>query len=259
MRRRVIITVGIVLAVLGAAGGAFAASTYNNYTNSKLAITPGAGTKAKPVSLGFSQILNAKAPPGHRAAPLVHLRVKIFGVKFDAGKLPVCTDHLILTKKENPLGGCPKGSLIGNGPVKSVLGPGNDPTGQGTACNPFLHVFNGGPKTQVFYFYIKRRTDCSGLTTGATAPYDGHISYSGGYAIIDRTLPADISTKVANQPGLYSSVINETVVFSKTVAGKKYMVGVGCKKGKRPWSITVTAHLYTGRNETQTINGSAKC
>ena len=260
MKRMIII--GTAVAVLGAAAAALAASKFNNYSGSKLVIAPAAaGSKAKPVALGMTEVLKAGAPAGDRAAPLTNIKVTIYGVKLDAGNLPVCTDAKIESNKTNALGGCSKGSLVGTGPVHSELGPATDPSGaKGTACNPFLNVFNGGPKTQVFYFWTKSANDCGGLTTGATAPYDGKISYSGGNAVINVPLPPDISTKVANQPGLYGSLISETLTFSKKVAGKTYMAGIGCKGGKRAWSITFTATLYNnGGSETQTVKGSSKC
>jgi hypothetical protein len=210
----------------------------------------------------MKETLKANAPAGDRAAPLTDIKLTIYGVKLDAGKLPVCSDTKIEQNKTNPDGGCSPNSVIGGGPVHSILGPGSTPASSGpliTACNPFLHVFNGGPKTQVFYFYTKSATDCGGLTTGATAPYDGHIKYVGKNAIIDVPLPPDISTKVANQPNYYGSLITETLTFTKKAGGKKYMVGVGCKHGKRPWSIAFTATNYDGSSDTQTVKGSSKC
>lgn len=260
MRNRVIITIAVGVAMLGTAGAAFAASGYNNYAGSKLVIVPAkAGTKAKPVGLAMTQILKVSAPTGMRAGPLTDIKFKIYGVKLDVGKLPVCTLSKIEADKVKPIGGCPRASLIGGGAVHSLLGPESDPASAGTPCNPFLNALNGGPGKQVFYFNTKRATDCGGLTTGATAPWEDTISYSGANAVIDNKLPADIGTKVAGQPGFYSSLIAETIVYPKTVDGKPYMVGVGCKHGKRPWSITYTAHLYSGSNETETVSGSSNC
>ena len=257
---RWIVTVGTTLAVLVTAATASAASTYNNYSGSRLVIAPAAGSLGKPVGLGMTEVLAAGAPASYRAAPLTDIKVQIHGVKLDAGNLPVCTGSLLLQNKTSPLGRCPRGSLIGSGAVHALLGPASDASSSTeTSCNPYLNVFNGGPKKQVFYFYTKRATDCGGLTTGSTAPYDGTISYSSGNAVINIPLPPDTSTKVANQPGLYSSLIGETIGFFKTVGGKPYMMGVGCKNGTRPWSITYTATLYTGAHETQTVNGSSKC
>ena len=260
MRRIVII--GTAVAVLVGAAAAYAA--FNNYQGTKLTFQPKvAGTANRPVAMGMVEHLQANAPAGDRAAPLFNIKVVIYGVKLDAGKLPVCSDAKIEQNKTSPTGACPKGSVIGNGLVVSSLGPGTDPSAsKGTACKPHLNVFNGGPRTQVFYFYTLSSSDCGGLTTGSTAPYDSHISYAHGNAIINVPLPPDISTKVAGQPNFYGSLITETLNFPKKVNGKGYMVGVGCKKGKRPWSITYKAQDYSttgGGTETQTVNGSAPC
>ncbi|HUZ28428.1 MAG TPA: hypothetical protein VMU90_04250 [Solirubrobacteraceae bacterium] len=250
MRR--IIIIGTALAVLGVSAAAYAASNFNNYSGSKLAISKGS-------KLGMVEKLKAGAPTGDRAAPLINIKVKIAKVKLDAGKLPVCTDAKIESNKTSPTGGCPKGSLIGTGTTTALLGPSSDPSAsKGTPCSPHINVFSGGPKTQVFYFWTKSATDCGGLTTGATAPYDGHISYSGGNAIINVPLPPDISTKVANQPGLYGSLVAQTINYAKSASGKSYMVNNGCK-GKRAWSITFTATKYGGGNETQTVKGTSPC
>ena len=116
------------------------------------------------------QTLKASAPSGQRAAPLTDIKTTLYGVKLDAGKLPVCTDAKILQNKTSPTGACPKGSLVATA-VKALLGPGTDNSAsKGTACKPHLNVFNGGPKTQVFFFWTKTASDCGGLTTGSTAP-----------------------------------------------------------------------------------------
>ena len=257
MRR--IIIIGTALVVLGAVGVAFAASNYNNYSGTNLSWSKGIGTKRRPVAVSETVNLRAGAPAGHRAAPLFHIRFTEYGLRLDVGKLPVCTDALIEQNKTSPTGGCPKGSLIGTGTTKALLGPGSNSTAVGTPCNPYINVFNGGPKVQVFYFWTKSATDCGGLTTGATAPYDGHILYSGKNVVVDIPLPPDISTKVANQPGLYGSLIAQTVVYGKSVAGKTYGASIACKHGQRPWSVQYTAQKYGGGNETQTVSGSSKC
>ena len=167
--RRIVIA-GTALVVLGVSATAAAASTYNNYSGSQLSIS--AGNKAP---LSMVEKLQASAPSGSRAAPLTNIKLTIYGVKLDVGKLPVCSDSQILSNKTRPLGGCSKASLIGSGPVHAILGPATDSSSGGTPCNPYLNVFNGGPNKQVFYFYTKSANDCGGLTTGATAPFDGTI------------------------------------------------------------------------------------
>jgi hypothetical protein len=252
------------VAVLVGAAAAFAVT--NNYQGTSLSFHPSAaGSKSKPAGLGMVEKLQANAPSGERAAPLFNIKLKIYGVKLDQGKLPVCTDAKILANKSSPTGACPKGSLIGSGLVNALLGSGsNSSSSAGTACNPHLNVFNGGPKTEVFYFWTKTASDCAGLTTGSTAPYDGHISYKGKNAVINVPLPPDISTKVAGQPNFYGSLIKETITFPKKVNGKGYMVGIGCKNGKRPWTITYKAQDYpppngSGNTETSSVSGKANC
>jgi hypothetical protein len=120
-------------------------------------------------------------------------------------------------------------------------------------------VFNGGPTTQVFYFWTQSGSDCPGFTTGASAPFDGQISYSGSNAVVNLPLPSNVSTQVLNQPGLYGSLTNETDSYSAIVDGKVYMANVGCQSGQRPWSITLTAQQYDGTSDTQTVTGSVGC
>jgi hypothetical protein len=252
------VIIGTALAVLVGAAAAYAA--YNNYSGTTTKISKGVGTESKPVGLSMVQTLKAGAPSGERAAPLINIKTTLYGVKFDAGKLPVCTDAKILQNKVSPTGACPKGSLIATGRVNALLGPGTDNSAAaGTPCNPRLNVFNGGPSTQVYYFWTKSSSDCGGLTTGSTAPYDSHISYKNGTAVVNIPLPPDISTKVAGQPNFFSSLIGEVLSYPKTVNGKGYMVGIGCKSHKRQWSATFTAHKYTGGNETQKVSGTVAC
>jgi hypothetical protein len=255
--RRLII-IGTAAAVLICATAAYAAF-FNNYKGTNLVLAPkSAGSSSHPVQVGETQVLKANAPSGDRAAPLVNIKTTIYGVKTNGNKLPVCTDSMIVSS--GAAGGwdkaCPKGSMIGEGPLHSLLGPSSDPSlSSGVACNSLLHIYNGGPKTQVFFFTNDATHKCGVLVTGDTAPYDGHISSSGKNWVVNVPLPPDISSKVANQVGLYGSLISETEVFSKS----KYMVSVACQGGKRPWSIQYTNQNYGGGKVTQTVKGSDAC
>lgn len=267
MRRLVII--GTAAAVLVGAAAAYAA--FNSYSGTSLSFSPkGVGTASKPHATNMTEHLVANAPAGDRAAPLVNIKVTVYGVKTNGGLFPTCTDSQIEADKTKYEKACPSGSMIAQGPVHALLGPGNDPSAsKGTDCNPYLKVFNGGQGTQVFFFTTAPdaapQYTCAGLPTGATAPYDGHITQSGTTWTINVPLPPDISNKVANQPGLYGSLISETlnpVPESKKNGGKtrSYMESIACKSGKRAWSVTYTADDYnTGTPETQTVKGTAAC
>jgi hypothetical protein len=240
------------------ASAAYAVSHFNNYQGSKLVLAPKvAGSAKHPVPIGETEVLKANAPAGDRAAPLTDIKTTIYGVKTNGGKVPKCTDSMIEANKTLYDKACPKGSMIGTGPVHALLGPGTDPsTGSGFACDTVLHIYNGGPKTQVFFFTTDATHKCGPLVTGDTAPYDGHISYKGKTLVVNVPLPPDISTKVAGQPNFYGSLITETLLFKKS----KYMDSIACGKGhKRPWSIKFTATDYNGGTETQTTTGASKC
>jgi hypothetical protein len=261
--RRIII-IGTAVAVLVGAAAAYAA--FNNYSGSKLSLSPhGAGTAAKPVAMGMVETLKANAPAGDRAAPLTDIKLTIYGARINGGAFPKCTDAMIEADTTKYDKACPAGSRIGTGPVHALLGPASSPSTTGAVtCDTVLHVYNGGPKTQVFFFTTSNATMCHGLTTGSTAPYDATISQQGKNLVIDVPLPPDISTKVANQNGLYGSLITETLTFpkgTKKVHGKTvgYMESVACKGHARPYSIAFTATDYSGGSETQTVKGSAAC
>jgi hypothetical protein len=269
--RRIVI-IGTALAVLVGAAAAYAA--FNNYTGTSVSFSPkGSGTSRAPKIVNMTEILQANAPAGQRAAPLVDIDVRVYGVKTNGNLFPTCTDKQIDANKTKYELACPKQSAIAAGTVNALLGPANNSSqAAGTACNPWLKVFNGGRNTQVFFFTTTTHTPnpskytCAGLPTGATAPYDGHISYGHGYWQIDVPLPPDISNKVANTPGLYGSLIKEVlnpITEVKRVGGKLrgYMESTACKPGgKRPYTVSYTADDYnTGTPEHATISGNAPC
>ncbi len=260
MRRLVII--GTAAAVLVGAATAYAA--FNNDRGSNVSFSPhGQGSAKHPKTVNMTEVLKANAPSGDRAAPLTNITLKVYGVKTNGGKFPTCTDSQIEADKTKYEKACAAKSELAAGPVHSLLGPGTDPSvAKGTACNPYLKVFNGGSKTQVFFFTTApdaaAQYTCAGLPTGATAPYDGHISYSGKYWVLDVPLPPAVSTKVANQPGLYGSLITETLF--PISASKGYMQSIACMGHKRPFSITFTAQDYnSSSSEKQTVSGNAAC
>jgi hypothetical protein len=271
LRRKLIIGTASALAVLVGATAAYAA--FNNYAGSGVTFAPkGAGSAAHPKIVNMTETLKAGAPAGDRAAPLTHITVKVYGVRTNGDLFPTCTDSKIEANKVKYELACPSKSRVAQGPVHSSLGPASNPSASaGTACNPYLKVFNGGKGSQVFFFTTTSHTPnpskytCSGLPTGATAPYDGKVKYQGKYWVLDLPLPPDISNKVANTPGLYGSLISEVLSpISQTTKVKGqtrgYMESIACQGGKRPYSITFTASSYgSGKPETQTVSGKAAC
>jgi hypothetical protein len=264
-----IVIIGTAVAVLVGAAAAYAA--FNNYSGSNLAFAPkGAGSAKSPKIVNMTETLKVAAPAGDRAAPLKNIKVMVYGVRTNGNLFPTCTDSQIVKNKTKFEKACNPKSRVAQGPVNSLLGSSTDPSASGgTACNPYLRVFNGGKNTQVFFFTTTPdapgpQFNCANLPTGATPPYDGHISYQGKYWVLNVPLPPSVSTDVANA-GLYGSLIKEVlrpIPQTTKVNGKTrgYMESIACKGKTRPYKIIFTAKNYNSNTfETQTVSGSAPC
>jgi hypothetical protein len=276
LRRTIII--GTAVAVLVGAVAAFAASADFNRDTANDTFSPTkAGSAASPSPNGRHDIWTARGNNGHQAAPLTRVTTKVYGTVVDAKDFPVCTAQMI-----NNAGSqngswnkvCPKGSLIGAGPVNSLFVPASAPNGPGTACNPYETVYNAGPGKQTFFFEESpfapgpQYTCANGaVKTGAAAAYTGTVKVTGGYAIFDQRLPASISTSAGGLSGIYASLVKLNVTYPKLtrkVKGKTvaYTASVACKKGVRPYSVTFTATNYAGQSpstQTTTVSHSNKC
>jgi hypothetical protein len=253
---------GTALAVLVGASVAVAA-TLNTYTATIKVSPTKAGSKKSPVPVGFTETLTAKNDiTGARAAPLTDIKTTIYGMVSNAKAFPTCSGTKISTMKTDSF--CPKKALVATGPVNSLLGGTNlSPGTPQTACNPFLHVWNGGKGKLWFFFTTGGSHQCGGLHTGDTNAYPGFIKEQGKNMVTDVPLPPFVSTAVAGHNDLYGSLIKEVLTFKKlTTKVKGKTVGInasiGCKGGKRPYSVSFTAKDTAG-SETKVVKGSAKC
>jgi hypothetical protein len=218
-----------------------------------------------PSPVGFTQSLSAFGTGGNRAAPLKELKTTIYGLVSHGKYFPTCSASKIAQMKSDSF--CPKKALVAQGGVFAQLGAATVPAAAGTACNPYLHVWNAGQgKLTFFFLIIPPKWTCATLSTGASAPYPGTVKNKGKNLVIDVPLPPDVSTQAGGLTGVYSALLNESIKYAKQttkVKGKKvgYFESVGCKKGKRPWSQLFKAQNFTppGGTGTQTLSGSAKC
>jgi hypothetical protein len=245
--RRIIIGV-TAAALLITATAAFAAA--NSYT-AKMVFSPGkAGTARKPVLTGIVQTLQASAvAPNKRAAPLTNITTTIYGMKSTVTKkTPKCTDTLKMSVLKTD-SFCPPGALVATGPVNALLG-GPDLTLAGAPCNPYLHVWNGGPGKLWFFFTTSLKYTCATLHTGDTPAYPGFVREVGKNMVIDVPLPPNVSTRVANHANLYGSLIKEVLTYRKG-----FQASFACKAGKRPWAVKYTAQGVP----TKTVTGSSHC
>lgn len=262
MRRKIIILTALFTLAAGATA-AYAATSANTYAGTNQTFSKGVGSNKKPVGIGFKQTLNAANTDSSKAAAvLLNIKVKIYGLKSNAKQFPTCSASKMITMKSDSF--CPKASKFATGKVNSLLGDPSLSKSSRTPCNPNLDVFNAGKGKLWFFFTTHSALQCAGLTTGATAPYPGTVKQQGKFQVTNIPLPPDISTRVANQPNFWASLIHESLNWKKVSVKKNGKTvfnneSVGCKKGKRPWSITFTATTNGHDRQTSTVSGAAKC
>jgi hypothetical protein len=255
MRRIVVISTA--LAVLAAGGVALAAiASYGIH----FTFSGQKGTPSKPKPISFTQHLSASGTNGNRTATLLDIKTKMYGIVADGKHFPTCSLAKIAAAKKDT--SCSPKALVATGAITAVVGSSTNFKIPGAACNPLLHVWNGGQGKLVFFFVDAPGHLCLGgaLTTGAVGPYAGHYSVQGKYLVTDVPIPTYVDFPA---PGLVGSLMTEDLTYSKNtvkVGGKTYAANasIGCKNGKRPYSVTFKA-TQGGKTETKTVSAKASC
>jgi hypothetical protein len=261
-----IVLIAAALGALAVAGVAYAASI-NTYTATLSFSGKKPGTAAKPVPVGYNQTIVAKGTAGNRTAVLTDILTKIYGLKVDGKDFPTCSAAKIAAAGDDT--SCPKGAMVATGAITASVGAANNFTAAGSACDPLLHVWNGGQGKLSFFFVDQAPNhEClaGALKTGQVGPYPATYKTQGKYLVLDVPVPKYVSFPA---PGVAGSLESEhlnwlkltTKVKGKTVAAS---ASVACLKGKRPYTTTFTANLPTstgapGPNQTATVPGSAPC
>jgi hypothetical protein len=262
---RRIVVIATALAVLACAVTAYAATGgLNTYTASIKFAPNKAGSGKAPAAIAFTQKYVANGTNGNRTAPLTNIKTTLYGVKATSKGFPTCSFATISTAHSDT--GCPHGALLATGAITAIVG---DTTNTSTSdpnqfpCNPLLHAWNGGGGKIVFFF-VDQAPDhtCGPLLTGSVGPFVGTTKQVGKNLVQNTPIPASVSFPI---PGLEGSLTSETLHWLKVthkVKGKTvaYNTSVGCKKGKRPYSVAFTAESAPGAApETQTVTGTQKC
>jgi hypothetical protein len=153
MRKAVLL--GLVIA-LGAAGAAYAATGLTNqYIITTFKVGPKkSGTKAHPVSIGTTVTYTVGTKPaGSRPAVIKSETITLQGVRANTNDFPTCSSSRLLEAGQGP-STCPKGSLVGTGFFKAMIGPSSN-RGATTPCRVDLSVYNSGNKRETYYLYAK--------------------------------------------------------------------------------------------------------
>jgi hypothetical protein len=258
LRKSLVIVVTAVVALVAAAS-AFAA--INTYT-AKITVSPAKpGTKAKPVSIGYTENLTATGTSGNRTALLEDIKTTVTGAKLTLKGVPTCSLSKIAAAKADT--GCPKGALLAQGYIHAVVGSATDFKAAAAPCNPALDVWNSGGGKLTFFFVDTAAHNCDalGLKTGSTGPYPGTYKQQGSKVVADTPIPSFV-----NRPlGLAGSLELEHLKWfnlKTKVNGKKVGVlqSVGCTGGKRNYSVSFRANLpTTNTDETKVVSGKAPC
>jgi hypothetical protein len=247
------------VAMLIAATAAFAATSVNTYKATYSFSPKSAGSAKKPVKTSFKQ--NIQVTPGtagDRAGVLLNIKTTIYGLKVDGKNFPTCPASKITSSDT----ACPKGALVATGSISAVLGSPTDPTTAGGdgACDPLLHVWNGGQGKLVFFFVDgPAPNDClsGAITTGSVPPYPATYKQSGKNFVLNVPIPKSVDYP----SGLVGSLESETLNWKgQSSKGNISIASVACKGSKRPYSTAFTAAPITGgAAQTVTVSGSAPC
>jgi hypothetical protein len=263
LRRLVVIATA--LAVLVTAVAAYAdTGGFNTYT-AKITFSPNKpGSKKAPSPFAFTEKYVANGTGGNRTAPLTNIKTVLYGVAVNAKGFPTCTQAKIAAAQSDA--GCPKGAMVATGAITAILGDVTNPSSSDPnqiPCDPLLHVWNGGGGKLVFFFVdVAPDHACGPIQTGAVGPFVGTTKTVGKNLVQNTPIPSTVSFPIT---GVEGSLTSETLHYLKVthkVNGKTvaYNSSVGCKSGKRPYSVTYTAESAPGGTvQSGTASGSQKC
>jgi hypothetical protein len=258
--KRFAVAAATVVVVLVAAGAAFAA--VNNY-KAAYTFSGKKGTKSKPVAVSFNQTITVTpATSGDRTGILHQITTKIAGVKVDASnaKKYTCTASTINTYENDTK--CPKKALVATGAIKATLGAATDFTAPGQACDPDLHVWNGGHNKLIFFFVDQGSHQCEGgqIHTGLVPPWTAKYKQSGSNLVVTIPIPDTVDYPLGKSGGEVGSLSFEHLHWISQKQGSKFdLLSTGCKSAKRKYSFSFNASLPGQAAETKSTSGSAAC
>ena len=264
MRR--IVVVATAVAVLIAAASAFAATGGINTYTASLKFSPNKSGSGKAASsMGFTQKYVANGTGGNRTAPLTDIKTTIYGMVSDGKDFPTCSLAKIQAAKSDT--GCPKGALVATGSITALIGPVNETSASAPAlpCDPLLDVWNAGQGKVVYFFVDQGSHLCAGgaVPTGFVGPFPGTIKTVGKNLVMDTPIPSYVSFPLSGQEGSLTSETLSWKNLSKKLGNGKtvhYGASVGCKGGKRPYSVKFTAETGPGgAPSSDTVTGTQKC
>lgn len=264
--RRIVVVATALAVLIGAVSAYAATSGFNSYT-AHLKLSPNkTGSATAPAAGAFNENYGANGTNGNRTAPLTDIKTTVYGLVADGKDFPTCSKAKIAAAKSDTA--CPKGALVATGSVTATLGPVTDTSAsspQNAPCDPLLHVWNEGQGKVVYFFVDQGSHICAGgaIPTGFVGPFEGTIKTVGKNLVMNTPVPEFVSFPLSGvEASLTGYTLHWLKVTKKLKNGKTVAFGasIGCKNGKRPYSVTFTAENGPGGQvQSGEVTGSQKC
>jgi hypothetical protein len=215
------------------------------------------------VAVGYAEELTATVPGSNRPALLLDISTRIYGLRFDPSGFRICPFRMVYDANSDRA--CPPGAMVGSGDLIAAIGPQEDFSSPGTPCDPALHVWNSGGGRLTFFPVENRTHVCLGgaLTTGAFGPYTATARQQGRYLVVDVPVPRFFSFPFQFESTSVQAVHLELHALFGQVGDEPtpLLSSTGCRRGRRPYAVTVTAMMPAAAPvpQTGTVYGSDPC
>ncbi|HEU4974570.1 MAG TPA: hypothetical protein VFT50_05730 [Baekduia sp.] len=221
-------------------------------------VTVTGGSKKKPKPGGLTFGFTVTDPAGTQPPPLQTYKIGFEGGRMNLSLMKACPAAKINAANGGDDKVCPKGSLIGSGTLKAVVGGTGQPLGDALPCDAKLRLYAAGSKAAALFVDAPL----------ATCPAEIHqaipMNYftEGAVAGLEFTVPQELR----HQIGLDVTVVNTDVTLPKVVKTIKKKVGhkkkkvkvgflesTGCSDGQRDLVVTFTDEQGGSHPVTKTL------
>jgi hypothetical protein len=223
------------IAVLGLTALAVAQSTTVFTVGGTVSVHGGSKAKPKPGGLSFK--FDVSDPSGNQTPPVQTYAIMYEGGRLNTNLIPGCGAGKINAIPTPTTDICPKGSKIGSGSLRALIGSAGQPASTASPCAASLELFNAG-KGHATLFVSSELATCPVALRQAI---DMQYVTKGDMAGLKFTVPE----MLRHQVGLDITVVHADAKLSTIVVkkGKKkvgYIESTGCKDASRDLVVTFT-------------------
>jgi hypothetical protein len=237
------------LASVALASAAYAQTTGGNqYTVGGGTATRG-GTVAKPKAAGLNFTFSLSDAAGNVPAVVKTYEIKIEGGRVNPSLIPGCKASAMDAAESDAK--CPKGSKIGTGKLKALIGKTGLPAAEAQSCTLPFGIYNSGGGKAALWIEAKPPACLVSIAQAVPATW----TKKGTTAGLKFTVPGNLR----HQAGLDLPVVQASATIKKITKKKNgrtvgFMESTGCKDGKRDVSVTFTTEDGTAQTVNKTLN-----